>query len=323
MSHSRHSFTMLVLLATVSAACAQEDYFEAEFHRHGIEERKTPPPEHPEQTGEWKTLHVLMPINPVHMALMHDGRVLAVAGSGSTRDSSSLHAAVYEPLSQNVTTLSLEYDMFCSGMVVLPDGHPFVMGGTMQYADKEGEPKKNWLGLPYTSAFSPSSGTFTATATMSGGRWYPTGTVLGDGRVMVTSGLLERFGIEKGVINREVQIYDPATDRWADAATGPLLPLYPRQTLLPTGQVFISGASATSRFFDPKTFAWREGPKTNYGEARNYGTSVLLPLTPANGFKPTVMILGGGRDDGKDVTKTTAASSGSPHPTRRRSSRWC
>ena len=32
---------------------------------------------------------------------------------------------------------------------------------------------------------------------------------------------------------------------------------------------------------------------TNYGGTRTYGTSVLLPLTPANGYKPVVMIMGG------------------------------
>jgi hypothetical protein len=292
---------LLVFLAAVSAAYAQEDYFEADLHRHGIRELNplATPLVFPAQTGIWRSLSVMMPINPVHMAMMHDGKVLVIAGSGSARDSSRLHAGVFDPVTQNVTTFSLEYDMFCNGMVVLPDGRPLVMGGTMQY-----QPPM-WLGLPYTSAFSPESGTFTRTATMSGGRWYPTATVLSDGRVMVISGLNDSIGVGH-VINRKVQIYDPATDRWADAgtATFPGLPLYPRQTLLPTGEVFVSGAAPTSQFFDPKTFAWRAGPKTIYPHARNYGTSVLLPLTPANQFAPTVMILGGGLKKG-NITNTT------------------
>lgn len=306
MSLGRHCFTLLVCLAAVSTAYAQEkeDYFESDLHRHGIQEvilpteRLGPPPVH---VGEWKTLYPLMPINPVHMTLMHTGNVLVIAGSGSSRDPESLHAAVYDPVTQNVTTFSLEYDMFCNGMVVLPDGRPFVMGGTLQYPPVKGI--GSWLGLPYTSTFSPSSGTFTQTATMSGGRWYPTGTVLSDGRVLVTSGLND--DLKKGLINRTVQIYDPATDRWSDAGNGfPGLVLYPRQTLLPTGDVFVSGAAPTSQFFDPASAVWTPGPKTNYGKPRNYGTSVLLPLTPANKFKPTVMILGGGPDK-KNITETT------------------
>lgn len=303
MLFGRHSLIFLLFLAAAGAAYAQsqDDYFEAELHRHGIRERvPSEPLTHPHETGSWTTLHVLMPINPVHMALMHNGKVLAIAGSGSTRDPRSLHAAVYDPVAQNVSTLSVDYDMFCNGMVVLPDGRPFVMGGTEKYYPPM------WLGLPETSAFSPSSGTFTRTATMSGGRWYPTGTVLSDGTVMVISGLNDGKGVAHGQLFNQVQIYDPTTDRWSESkpAFEKMRTLYPRQTLLPSGKVFVSGATPTSWFFDPTTFAWKRGPTTNYGLARNYGTSVLLPLTPANEFAPTVMILGGGPDK-CNITETT------------------
>ena len=33
--------------------------------------------------GRWSTLTPLMPINPVHVALLHTGKVLVVAGSGN------------------------------------------------------------------------------------------------------------------------------------------------------------------------------------------------------------------------------------------------
>ena len=33
--------------------------------------------------GQWKTLPTQMPINPVHVALMHNGKVLIVSGSGN------------------------------------------------------------------------------------------------------------------------------------------------------------------------------------------------------------------------------------------------
>jgi hypothetical protein len=314
MSLMRHCVTLLVCLAVVSAAYAQEDYFEKDLHRHGIQDLNpvSTPVVDPAKTGIWRPVFVVMPINPVHMALMHTGKVLVVAGSGSSRDPESLHAAVLDPASWNVKTFSLEYDMFCNGMVVLPDGRPFIMGGTMRYPTPG---VGSWLGLPYTSVFSPSTETFTRTATMSGGRWYPTGTVLSDGRVMVTSGVLDSVGNGQGLINRTVQIYDPATDRWTDAGNGfPGLVLYPRQTLLPSGQVFVSGASPTSQYFDPTTFTWTPGPKTCCGLVRNYGSTVLLPLTPANQFKPTVMILGGGLDKNHvtDTTETIDLSAARP-----------
>jgi len=36
------------------------------------------------------------------------------------------------------------------------------------------------------------------------------------------------------------------------------------------------------------------GPATNYGGTRTYGSSVILPLTPANGYTPKIFIMGGG-----------------------------
>ena len=46
--------------------------------------------------------------------------------------------------------------------------------------------------------------------------------------------------------------------------------------------------------FDPSSHTWTTGDTTIYGGTRTYGSSVLFPLTPANGYDPQVMILGGG-----------------------------
>ena len=37
----------------------------------------------PAVQGQWRTLANLMPINPIHLTLTNDGRVLVVAGSGN------------------------------------------------------------------------------------------------------------------------------------------------------------------------------------------------------------------------------------------------
>jgi len=65
--------------------------------------------------------------------------------------------------------------------------------------------------------------------------------------------------------------------------------------LLPSGKVFYSGSTTSSRYFDPVAHTWSGVvATTNYSGTRTYGTSVLLPLTPANNYKPVVMIMGGG-----------------------------
>jgi hypothetical protein len=178
-------------------------------------------------------------------------------------------------------------------MVILPDGRPFVLGGTKKY--------DNFLGEPLTAVFNPATEMFTATASMGGGRWYPTATELGDGSVMVISGLNDTTG----AVNTSIQRYQPATNAFTAAGTSfPGVPLYPRQNLLPNGKVFESGANFNSMMYDPATSTWSAVANTIFGKNRDYGTSVLLPLTPANGFKPRVMIAGGG-PGGTNVTATT------------------
>ena len=72
-------------------------------------------------------------------------------------------------------------------------------------------------------------------------------------------------------------------------------PLYPRMHLSTDGRVFYAGSTRSSRFFNPSTGTWTGiVATTQHGSSRSYGTSVMLPLTPANSYRPRVMILGGG-----------------------------
>src|SRR5699024_3804575 len=72
-------------------------------------------------------------------------------------------------------------------------------------------------------------------------------------------------------------------------------PLYPRMHLLPNGKVFYSGSGRASRIFDPAAKTWSATvATTKYSGTRKYGTSVLLPLGPADGYRARVMIFGGG-----------------------------
>ncbi len=247
----------------------------------------------PHATGQWQTLGQTMPINPVHMALMHTGKVLVISGSGNDPNEHTLLAAVWNPATLTVRTFPISWDMFCSGMVVLPDGKPLVLGGTIRYDSP-------WIGEPRTAEFDPATEKFTNTRKMSGGRWYPTGTVLGDGKVLVYSGL------DVGSGNPTVEI--GTGQFWSPAGTAfGGVPLYPREHLLPDGRVFEDGANATSQYYDPasRSFTVPPGPTTVLGTPRNYGTSVLLPLTKAGGWKPKVMILGGGNDDDPPITTAT------------------
>src|SRR4029079_6394136 len=124
---------------------------------------------------------------------------------------------------------------------------------------------------------------------MAHGRWYPTVTVLGDGRVMTFSGLTET-----GSTNTTVEFYTPGVGWSGEFPAGWTPPLYPRMHLLTNGKVAYVGSGRTSRIYDPVTHLWTTGATTISSITRTYGTSVLLPLAPADGYRSRVMIFGGG-----------------------------
>lgn len=268
-------------------------FIEPAEHQHGkVMLKRLAAPAHPEVTGRWTTLSSTMPINPVHVALMRTGNVVVISGSGNDPTNHILTAGVLNPSLGTIHTFTIGWDMFCNGMVVLPDGRPFVIGGTVQY-----DP---FFGQQRTAFFEPFDSTFADGPNMGNGRWYPTGTVLGNGTVMLISGLGSNGGI-----NTSVQIYNPADNTLTAAgASFPNPPLYPRQHVLPDGKVFESGANPDTKLWDPVTHVWSTVATTKFAKARDYGTSVLLPLTPQNNFKPTVMILGGG-PGAQNVTAST------------------
>ena len=232
--------------------------------------------------GSWRTLTNRVPINPVHAALLRNGQVLMLAGSGNVATETNFQATVWDPATETFLTQSLNWDMFCNGMVTLHDGRVLVNGGNLQY-----DP---FFGQPRNAVFDPATGLFTDVQNMARGRWYPTVTTLGDGRVMTFSGLLEVGGT-----NTSVEIYTVGSGWSQQYAAGWTPPLYPRMHLSTDGRVFYAGSTRSSRFFTPSTGAWSAiVATTNHSASRTYGTSVLLPLTPANGYRPRVMIFGGG-----------------------------
>src|ERR1700730_8480781 len=70
--------------------------------------------------GQWSTLNYSMTINPIHVALMHNGKILVVTGSGNCPPSQSgcpsgppyggsnaSGAVVLDPVAKSITQLSV------------------------------------------------------------------------------------------------------------------------------------------------------------------------------------------------------------------------
>ncbi len=264
--------------------------------------------------GMWSTLPNTVPINPIHAALLHTGKILFVAGSGNCPPQQAgcpqgpqypQGAALMDLSSKTITPMATTWDMFCNGMSIMQDGRVLINGGTKGYgalAPVGVQEDTPFTGLANTSIFDPASESFVDVTPTAHGRWYPTMTELNDGRMMTTSGLNDTNGLN----NNTSEIWD-GTQWGAEIPGNPNIsdfpgfqfPLYPRMHLLPTGHVFYSAPSSATLDFNPSTQVWTLVAWTIYpgqndpnGE-RTYGTSVLLPLTPQNNYSPKVIILGG------------------------------
>jgi hypothetical protein len=259
-------------------------------------------------TGQWVTLSYPMPINPIHMGLLHTGKVLIVAGSENdpTKHKQKISkAAVWALGGGNITqgtitrTRDLTWDVFCNGWAFFPDGRCLVIGGTSQYDPFYGDPR--------TTVFDPLTETFSTMQYMAHGRWYATGIVLPDGRIMAFSGYNET-----GVIDNQVEFYTVGSG-WSSPFTAPFSPnLYPWLHVLTDGRVFNSGGSAYSNMFNPSTQTWTVNfRKTSTGLGRTYGNSVLLPLLPPS-YAARVMILGGGVPNATATTEIIDFSKSTP-----------
>src|SRR2546423_9663055 len=104
--------------------------------------------------GHWTTLPTSMPINPVLVSMLRTGKVLVVSGSGNVATNLNFQAGIWDPQTGTTTTQPLSWDMFCNGMVVLPDGRVFINSGTLQYDPFHGD-RRSAIYDPSTDVFPP------------------------------------------------------------------------------------------------------------------------------------------------------------------------
>jgi hypothetical protein len=277
----------------------------------------------PHPQGLWTTLPDRMDINPIHAVLLtspisraqreqlggHIGKVLVVSGSGDYWAATDFLSEVHDLSTGAVDSHDIYFDAFCSGISVLPNGRPFIVGGT-SYSPQ-------LSGLADVAIYDDKTGSYRSRDSMAHGRWYATPTLLPDGRVMVDSGW-----DENGVMNDTVEIFTPGAGWSPEYPMGWTPMFYVRKHVLPDGRVFASGPENESRMFDPAIASelvtgWSHVDWTNYGGApnqynREYGTSVLLGLHPEDGYRPTVMIMGGNRANPTNTTELIDLGAASP-----------
>jgi Domain of unknown function (DUF1929) len=205
-------------------------------------------------------------------------------------------------------------DIFCSGHAFLGDGRLLIGGGTEQWGAADpghahglnfGGHRACWIYETDARAWSRAADmNFQPGRATGGGRWYPTLITLASGSVLAVFGHPSRSDTRHR--NDTPEVYDPNSNVWAllpsigedvpdPLAGGPLLN-YPRLHLLRSGRVFFATPMNTNRLYDPASGLFEDEPVISRPVESLYqgwfGTSVLLPLLPSDGYTPRVLICG-------------------------------
>lgn len=180
----------------------------------------------PSVVGSWGPV-VAWPEVSIHAALTYTGKILTFQGDFSSGGQQYL----FDPATGAQTQVpNAVADLFCAGQAVLPDGKIMVIGGTST---------SGGLGTKTITAFDPATQTWQTLADMNSPRWYATGTTLGDGRVLSTSG----YSTGTTVVTVP-EVYDTLHNTWTNLTSATHnIPIYPFMYQLPDGRVLWAGAS--------------------------------------------------------------------------------
>jgi concanavalin A-like lectin/glucanase superfamily protein/galactose oxidase-like protein/Big-like domain-containing protein len=183
----------------------------------------------PARFGQWSAPFDLN-IVAVHLSLMKTGKILLWDGPST----GGINTRVWDPGTGSIVLApNGQTNLFCAGHVALSDGTILTLGG-------DDSPTGN-TGTADVGAFDPVTGTWTPRMSMARRRWYPTGTVLPDGRVVVMSGSSTCYTCHV----MEHELYDPKSDTWTTlpASADYLMPLYPLNFVLSDGTILNVGST--------------------------------------------------------------------------------
>jgi hypothetical protein len=218
----------------------------------------------PALSGMWSGT-ISLPIVCVHSALLPNGKILMWEGQ-----SSGNIAIVWSPTTTAVDWAQAPTNRFCSALEQMGDGRILSVGGAL--ADHNG--------LVSANVFDPGTESWTILADMAYPRWYPTVTILPDGRFIATSGETTCDDCETDIN----EIYDPSTNSWSQLTSAPFLfPWYPHAYVLPDGRMLVAGtteAPIVSEVLDLKIPAWTSvgGAAVDGGSSAMYLPGKILKM---------------------------------------------
>jgi hypothetical protein len=171
--------------------------------------------------------------------LLPNGNVLITGGFNNTAVLAT--AELFDPATGTFTpTGDMTSPRFAHTATLLQNGKVLIAGGSPSLGDLSGGDDTD--DLPTAEIFDPTTGTFTATGTMSNRRSQHAATLLASGKVLLTG----------GTVGNAAELYDPATGTFTPT-TGELI-VGGRwgctSTLLNDGTVLIAGGRDSEDVFD-------------------------------------------------------------------------
>ncbi|MFI9238562.1 galactose oxidase-like domain-containing protein [Streptomyces sp. NPDC053079] len=248
--------------------------------------------------GTWAVMPFKNPVRSMHSVVLHNGKVLLVAGSGNDPDmfkAGTFTSAVYDPKTGTTKTIPTPVDMFCAGHVQLSDGRVLIMSGNKAYPAADGS--HGYEGFKDSYIFDPAAEKYVKTNDMNEGHWYPSATILGNGDVISFGGLKED---STGSVTAEK--FSQAQQKWLPRnevnQTWSYWGLYPSMILMQDGRLFYSGShvfgdgtpGTGASVYDYGANKITDVPGLQDKDNRDQSMSVLLP--PAQDQR--VLTMGGG-----------------------------
>jgi N-acetylneuraminic acid mutarotase len=192
--------------------------------------------------------------------LLADGRVLIAGGEDGSR-SALANAALFDPTANTwSSTGNLLTSRRLHTATRLADGRVLVAGGIT------GANAAPSTGIATAEIFDPSTGSWTATGSMTEPRFSHSATLLANGKILVAGGAAVRSADSNRALYT-AELFDPSTGQWAATATmsdarfgHPALALSDGRVLVVGGAVTVGrgqyGAQSYCELFDPTAATW-------------------------------------------------------------------
>jgi plastocyanin len=268
--------------------------------------------------GRWEELPGLPEITFMHAVLLPNSSRLLYWGYGPRTDQARLWdqaTGLYTQPANQPQSLAADQNIWSGAHAHLNDaaGTILVHGGFHFNANPPLTPDTERRAF----LFDPITSSFTQTARLNTGRFYPTTITLADGRALTLFG--QDNASAGAPTAASLEIFTPGgVGAWSPTKALPFNYFYyPWTFLLPGGDLFVAGPQKPARRFDPTGNPVVDNPARQYNQISSQrgvnmdGTAVLLPLRPPN-YEPRVLVAGGAAADARQTAEWIDLSVAAP-----------